>query len=494
MNEQAIREELTFRAGKRGQDVASPEFKERLDVGVRWEWEQKQNYDKVIPNTRDAEDRAVSELIAWHGHNEKRLTIVSGASCSGKGTIIDRANLADVIKVKLATTRKRRKGEPNDAYEFVTIDELQEMQDKCTHIVTPVYPDQGLSIGLEIKQLTKAMTDRSTRRYLLETTPEMAMIIKRLYPSAVGTAFISCVAPASTVLNRWSSETYCYRGLPGIGMAYSSNSAVLHAAGEWCRCGHLALPHDQIARSACGQESLRAKGHLIGAGDVYSIVYGGVGLIHTSAAGAFYQKVDHDPDWISKHLIWAYDPMGEVHEARDVLSRLFSDKARARKYVGLISECAVQVAAALKKPDAGDLASLLKKYRDDFDRWLRGGLIHDSVSEMADALEAALHPHLLAWKPMGAGSSSSMCAVVTDAEAMQKAQEAFRKACWTSHPVRVAEGLKREDEAEKVTVSAPYRLDLVAAADLSIDPAIGCDGVCCAIAIEPRSTVTLTRA
>ncbi len=157
-----------------------------------------------------------------------------------------------------------------------------------------------------------------------------------------------------------------------------------------------------------------------------------------------------------------------------------------------ISALALQASDAVLRGDLGRLALAVRRYVTIFDAWTQGRLINDEVGRIAAGLGAALGHDLLAWKPPGAGSSSSIIALVRDGAA-RAALGYLEEQGWVAMPAILADGLQGEMNGPSVArFVAPYRIDLIGAADLGQDRRLRVNGICIAAAIEPLSELTMS--
>lgn len=272
---------------------------------------------------------------------------------------------------------------------------------------------------------------------------------------------------------------------PGSGLGFSSSSraALLRAVAD------LGSPFclDRAASRALAAERAAAGGLPIAAQDVYAIAYGGVQRILTGAADPAdvrAEPVPHDPEWLARVVVVAYDPLSPPHDAPGLLAALFAHKCR-REFVGAISAMARMAGEAIAKSDAASLATALNGYRKVFNRWCRGlyaGAVEPFVTgELIPALPPSA---LLGWKAPGAGACRSLALIMRDdpdGESAAAAIGTLRARGWVAGPLRIAPGVQvREDGV----VDAGFRLDFVGAADLGQHPNIAADGECCACAIE----------
>lgn len=263
--------------------------------------------------------------------------------------------------------------------------------------------------------------------------------------------------------------------LHGFGLGVSSARAVLAEVGRWALYG--------VARRALLAE--RGSGRCVAAQDVFSIALGGVSLVRTEGETVFGvegEAVPHDPDWLAKHLLLAWDPNGVRHSAPDTLERLFTHPDRAW-FVRYFSGLAERAAEAVTGRRVTLLAQCINAYREAFDAWSDGGF-----TDHAYLMASRLAEHgALGWKCPGAGGCAALLAVVKDVESMQECQRYVGRHGWSAMPVHVTGGLAVADGA----ASCGHRVDLIGAADLGQDPSINEPGVCLAVAIEPRLSRSL---
>jgi galactokinase/mevalonate kinase-like predicted kinase len=300
----------------------------------------------------------------------------------------------------------------------------------------------------------------------------------------------------ATVLEWHTVETYRWCGLHGLGVSASSNRSLLEAAGQFYLAHGLPPILDQVVARALQSERALAGGHAIAAQDVAAIAYGGAQEIHTSASGAVgHRRIACNAEWLRDHVIFAYNPSGQRHDAPGLLEALFAHP-QARGYVARISALALEASDALQRCDLGRLARAIRPYVTTFSAWAGGRLVNDETARITAGLGDALDRNgrgLLAWKFLGAGAASSLIALVGDGS-HQAASDHLEGEGWVVVPVRLAGGLDwQESGPGEVRFVAGHRIDLVGAADLGQDRAIGVDGVCVALAIEPLSELTIRR-
>lgn len=268
--------------------------------------------------------------------------------------------------------------------------------------------------------------------------------------------------------------------LHGLGFGTSSMAAVLDAAVPWG--GRVNVPLQTVAHNALRAE--RGEGRCVAAQDVWTVTFGGVGIVTTAANGTVggYAVRGFDPGlagsaWLAEHLLIAWNPAGQRHEAPDLLERLFEHPARAW-FVDFFSDLAEHAAHALELRDAGLLAACVNTYRKCFDAWSGGEHTHHAWS-VGSRLQSN---GALGWKCPGAGGCASLV-VVTDGPAGMADCARYLHGCgWASLPAHVTGGLRVADGV----ASVGHRVDLIGAADLGQDPSIGLPGRCLALAVEPR--------
>jgi len=282
-------------------------------------------------------------------------------------------------------------------------------------------------------------------------------------------------------------------GAPGFGLSDSSVRGVLQAGGKLSREGRWPLDLDKVEAMALADERRSARGRAIAADDVIPIVRGRAVEVYTFADGSFTHKsIDFDPEFIRRHLIFAYDPTGQRHDVPDLLESLFTHP-KAGDFVTEISDLALQASQALRDSNIHRLANAVQGYVELFEAWTRNRMVHQSVQEIADQLQLELGGGFLGWKPPGAGGASSLLALV-EADVAARALDKLDQLGWEAMPVNVSPGLHYQvlRGGRQIRLTVPHRVDLVGGADLGQDREIGVDGVCCSIAIEPRCTLTLT--
>jgi hypothetical protein len=279
-----------------------------------------------------------------------------------------------------------------------------------------------------------------------------------------------------------------FRGAPGFGFSKSSARFTLDAAIEYfLRTGRVPGPldHVEIISSALWKEQQRA-GRLVGGQDVCTIVTGRVCRTLTYASGAVVgEPVSHDPEFIRSHVLLAIDPHGERHDIPTALAKLFGHPQR-REFVKRISDLAELAAASCAASELVGLARAMNRYRVLKDQWSGHRFVRREVRQMAHALARSLgRGGLLAWKPPGGGSASSLILLVGEAHG-DKAIRFLTSQGWIAERAVVSEGLRVAPDGDVVRFSCPHRADMVGAADLSRDPSIATAGVCLSIAVEPR--------
>ncbi len=295
------------------------------------------------------------------------------------------------------------------------------------------------------------------------------------------------VAPRPPVPDIYLIERFMMRGAPGFGISDSSTRGVLEAAGELYREGCWPLDIENVIKRALKGERERAGGRSIGFDDVVPIVRGKGIELHTSADGEIIARpIRVNSEFVSKHMLFAFNPCGKRHDAPDLLATLFTHPG-ARSYVAAISKVALATSAALEREEIAALASCISAYMNLFSSWSAGRVINRAFAEMEARLRAVLGERLLAVKPPGAGGAESMMALV-NGDAMREALTVFEQSGWSAIPLTVCKGLTclRSRSGRTVRFTAPHRIDLVGAADLGVDPTIAAAGVCCSLAIEPR--------
>lgn len=281
--------------------------------------------------------------------------------------------------------------------------------------------------------------------------------------------------------------------LQGLGLAQSSQMLILNAAlaSYWLHEGQVDLRF--VLESALGQERILAHGRRIAAQDVVTELVGGAVLVDTlpgSGVEVSWRVVKCDREVVARNMVFAHRREGPRHRAGDLLGALFGHRL-AGKYVRELSECSEAAATALAKGAFADLAQVVAEGRGHFDQW-SGGAFTSGVRPIGDQLDARFGARI-GWKPAGAGACPSLIVVMESSEVRADVLAFFAGEGWVAEPVRVTDGLKVEVDPGKgmIRISVPLRLDLVGAADLGLDEAIGCNGVCCALAVEPRRELTL---
>jgi len=289
-------------------------------------------------------------------------------------------------------------------------------------------------------------------------------------------------------------EQYIRQAPPGIGISVSSNQAVLRAAAVHFLESGQTDARETVFAMALRAERERANGRAIGAQDVAAVIYGGALEIHTAISGAVeVHPIVSDPEWLAEHLLLAFEPSGRRHDVPTLLDDLFGHPYAGR-YVDAISALGRGMAAAVRGSDLAQLSRHMRRYVDLFDDWSGGRYLNADIRRIAEDLEAAISPGLLAYKAPGAGASSSIVAAV--AQGARLAAEAFFHGLgWSVAPIRLAGGLEGQNFGSAGAVfRAGHRVDLIGAADLGQDQAVGRAGVCVALAIEPLSELWVRRA
>lgn len=281
--------------------------------------------------------------------------------------------------------------------------------------------------------------------------------------------------------------------LEGLGLAQSSQMLILNAAlaSFWLHEGRVNLRF--VLESALGQERILAHGRRIAAQDVVTELVGGAVLVDTlpgRGAEVSWRGVQCDREAVAKHMVFAHRREGSRHRAGDLLQVLFAHPM-AREYVRELSQCAEAAAKALAKGAFADLARVVTVGRGHFDQWSDGAFTN-GLRTIGDRLDARFKGRI-GWKPAGAGACLSIIVIVEPSAVRDDVLAFLAEDGWTAEPVRVTEGLNVQVEGAEgmIRISAPLRVDLVGAADLGLDEGIGCSGVCCALAVEPRRELTL---
>lgn len=295
--------------------------------------------------------------------------------------------------------------------------------------------------------------------------------------------------------------SFRYRSLAvhGFGISASSNFAVLSAASQLFLKGGPAFSLDDVAKRALEFDRSQTGNLCVAADDVYPIVYGGVVTVHTTLAsgqgnGVAVRPVPYCPDWISKHIVLAFNRDGERHDVKGLLDSLFRHPD-AKTFVKDISEQATAAAAAISCQNIQRLAKCVNKYRRIFHKWTKKRFINPTVRQVITELKTRYtKENILAWKPPGAGASEALAILTPDRVSRDIVLDYFEhKRGWWSSPAYVSMGLCAEtitaDNHARFT--AGHRFDLVGGADLGQAPEIDEDGVCCSFAIEPRSELVL---
>ncbi len=283
-----------------------------------------------------------------------------------------------------------------------------------------------------------------------------------------------------------SREQYDVYAPPGLGLSVSSTRAVLDSAVHLYRTTGV-IQNDAVIQEALRRERDSANGRAIAADDVIPIVLGQVGRLHTCRDGSYqWSPLEHDPEWIRHHVLFAYNPTGARHDIPSLLADLFKHPG-AKKYVEAISARAMEASFAVERSDIHKLAEAVNHYVTTFDEWMRGRLVNSDVSRIVDQLKTRMGNRLCGWKPPGGGAASSVVLLVKDKQARNEARTLLEKSGWRHRSVLVSDGMMviGQDNGHGLTIRAPHRLDLVGAADLGQDVAIQTDGICCSMAILP---------
>lgn len=243
---------------------------------------------------------------------------------------------------------------------------------------------------------------------------------------------------------------------------------------------------DVIAR-ALRDSAARVGGRLVAAQDVAAIVLGGAVTTITRARGTVEcRRVPCKREWVSRHIVWGHDPHGDGHRVPDLLQGLLSHP-QAAGFILRISRLAMQVSGGLRCGDLTRVAGAVNAYRKVFfEEWGEGRLLHPRVAELAREMGRDLGGSLLAWKPPGAGSASSLIAVTTEPA---RVVDHLHAAGWEAFPAALSPGLRMCERGGAIHLSAPQRIDLVGGADLGQN--LGVEGRCCGLTVEPRNRATL---
>jgi hypothetical protein len=287
-----------------------------------------------------------------------------------------------------------------------------------------------------------------------------------------------------------TTESYAWYGPCCVGMAASSNRAVLQAGALSYLDRGMPLMLDQVQDLALRIERAWANGLSIAGQDIPPIVHGGAGETHTAASGSVaYVRVKCDAAWVLESVVVAYRPDGRRHHVADLLQSLVGHP-EARSTVARISALARAASAAFAECDIRRLAASVSAYVSTFDAWTGGRLIDDEANRVAAGLQAALGSGFHGWKPLGGGSADGLLALV-GAGTKAAALAYLESQGWVAFPAVVARGLDWRVDGAEVCFTAPYRIDFVGAADLGQSGSVGADGVCFGLAIEPRSELRL---
>lgn len=280
------------------------------------------------------------------------------------------------------------------------------------------------------------------------------------------------------------------------GFGSSSLAAVLaeaHAAFD-PRIGTLDLT--LLRTLALRRERLAAGGFALAADDVGPICHGGAVLVHTKpdlragetllSGAVTVDPVGGGHEFLNDHIALAVRPDGVRHSARGLLAGL-TRHPKAKQFVSEFTVLAFAAAQAIRDGDVAALAAAVNAYRDGFDAWQSGEYL-GPVRATADELARRLPGDVAGWKPPGAGGCESLVVVCRSRAGRDRVLDSFSSLGWWAGPARVARGVQLGRVGGRWEVSAGFRVDLVGAADLGQDVALGEAGTCCSFAIEPRQT------
>ncbi len=288
-------------------------------------------------------------------------------------------------------------------------------------------------------------------------------------------------------------ETFAWRAPSGAGISVSANQGVLRAgSGYFLETGEIPSRREVLIR-ALRTERTRAKGRLVGTQDVAALVCGGVVMVRTGRSGHVgVRRLACDRRWLFRRFVWAFDPTGPRHHAPTQLSEML-DHPEAGRFVDEISALAREAADALQRCDELAVALAIERYVGLFQEWSGGRYVPADLEEVVTGLRRAMGPAALAAKPPGAGGAACLMVQVA-AGAANAAIDYFRGIGWIAQRARLARGLAAEViDANSAWFCAGHRLDVIGAADLGRDPAIGRDGVCLAMAVRPVSEAWVRR-
>ena len=288
---------------------------------------------------------------------------------------------------------------------------------------------------------------------------------------------------------------YDFNGHPAVGMSASSNKAILHAVFDCLVEGQLETvlqltkaTIESTLKRALDTESSRVEGRKVAGQDVTAICTGDVSLISTSPGRLPRSEIVRGVQaGLEGHLLFGFDPNGTKHHIPELLTRLL-EHPKAKSLVKKISRLALDAKQAMETNNLQALGNHMSDYRELLTIW-NPNFVLPAVGEMASRLQTNLGNNLYAWKPPGGGSATSIFAIV---EEVEPAVEILTKQGWIAFPVTVSEGLRiRDRQQNRLTITAPHRLDFIGYADLGENPAIGVEGHCLAVAVEPTSSLTI---
>ncbi|HCN31006.1 MAG TPA: hypothetical protein DIT64_20285 [Verrucomicrobiales bacterium] len=287
--------------------------------------------------------------------------------------------------------------------------------------------------------------------------------------------------------------------LRGLGFSSSSVESVLRTAVSVgvrpllleLLAGRLPPEHFRsvIARTALDDER-RAAGAAIAGNDVYPIVHGGVvsASVDLAFGGMRTRVVDADSDFLSRHFFLAWNPNGKMHSVSAALSNCFSDPVAGCR-VRSLSALAGEMTRNLEKQDWRACGQGFLDYNREFQAWSKSYLSPSVASRMSSLVSRAGKDRLPGWKHPGAGDAESVLLVCDGrSETISFLRSEFQSCGWEFQPVRGQGGLQvsLDTPGQKLTVSAPHRVDFIGAADLGADARIAVEGTCLACAVGPR--------
>lgn len=289
---------------------------------------------------------------------------------------------------------------------------------------------------------------------------------------------------------QFHDELYSCAVPVGRGLSASSVKSVLRAGIEMVLEGRDPQQHlVSLARTALRQERAGRDERGIAAQDVYSIVYGGVSLMRFSGReDVSVQAVRADEEWLAHHLLIAWKPDAEPHNAPIHLEELLKHAQRL-KFVRQLTEQAELAATAVTMRDLSGLAKTITRAREILQvEWSQGKGITQEVQNLITWLQNEPRSGLLAWKLPGAGNSASVLLLTRN---LNKAKLLVENRGWVTIPVNTTRGIEADTRDGRKLVMAGSRVDLVGGADLIHDqqafPGTQETGACCSIAIRPRS-------